>query len=199
MPRASYYNADKTKMELGLYDEGAFPSYKFVVATDPRPKQRPRFNRVTKRVFTPAASHHYQNVIREMVVLSLAETHGFTAKDFPVYDVTIPLQLSLDFFFELPTRHPGQKQKSTYLGPRWVPKLSDVDNLAKAVMDGLNKILWEDDRQVVRLIVNKMYASRPVREGDDIQGLEHVDKQTHPRVCILVEPAGLPPDGPCTT
>lgn len=33
--------------------------------------------------------------------------------------------------------------------------LPDVDNLAKAVLDGLNKIAWDDDRQVESLTVRR--------------------------------------------
>jgi Holliday junction resolvase RusA-like endonuclease len=33
----------------------------------------------------------------------------------------------------------------------------DVDNLAKSYLDGLNKIAWNDDRQVVSLRIDKYY------------------------------------------
>lgn len=35
---------------------------------------------------------------------------------------------------------------------------SDVDNMAKAVLDILNKRLWEDDSQIVRLYITKQWA-----------------------------------------
>lgn len=47
---------------------------------------------------------------------------------------------------------------------------TDVDNLAKAVLDALNGVLWKDDRQVYSLEVKK-YCSRP---------------DLSPRVCIEV-------------
>ena len=34
----------------------------------------------------------------------------------------------------------------------------DVDNMAKAVLDILNKKLWEDDSQIVRLYITKQWA-----------------------------------------
>jgi Holliday junction resolvase RusA-like endonuclease len=56
----------------------------------------------------------------------------------------------------------------------------DVDNVAKAVLDGLNRVLWNDDRQVVRIVSEK-----------------HVDR-ARPRIEVTVElvaPAelGAPP------
>ena len=40
------------------------------------------------------------------------------------------------------------------------PKLKDidVDNLGKAYLDGLNKIAWIDDKQVVKLTVEKRFV-----------------------------------------
>jgi Holliday junction resolvase RusA-like endonuclease len=34
----------------------------------------------------------------------------------------------------------------------------DVDNAAKAVLDALNGVAWEDDSQVQRLVVEKSYG-----------------------------------------
>lgn len=36
----------------------------------------------------------------------------------------------------------------------------DIENLAKAVMDAANGVLWIDDSQVVRLSVEKLYAAQ---------------------------------------
>ncbi|WP_036659750.1 RusA family crossover junction endodeoxyribonuclease [Paenisporosarcina sp. HGH0030] len=37
----------------------------------------------------------------------------------------------------------------------------DVDNYVKGVKDGLNKIIWQDDSQVVELTVRKFYSLSP--------------------------------------
>jgi len=39
----------------------------------------------------------------------------------------------------------------------------DADNLSKCVMDGLNGIVWEDDRQNIRLVIDKYICRR--RQG----------------------------------
>lgn len=41
---------------------------------------------------------------------------------------------------------------------------SDVDNLAKAIMDLMNKKLWLDDSQVIGMFISKEWAS-PGQEG----------------------------------
>ena len=40
-------------------------------------------------------------------------------------------------------------------------KKPDVDNLAKIVLDSLNKIAYDDDVQVCRLLVEKRYGETP--------------------------------------
>lgn len=40
----------------------------------------------------------------------------------------------------------------------WRDNGPDVDNVAKAVLDACNGILWDDDRQVVCLTVKKFYG-----------------------------------------
>ena len=35
----------------------------------------------------------------------------------------------------------------------------DVDNIAKAVLDALNGVIWVDDKQVVELTVKKYYGT----------------------------------------
>lgn len=42
----------------------------------------------------------------------------------------------------------------------WVQK-QDADNIAKLVSDGCNGIIWGDDAQIVRLIVEKRHAAAP--------------------------------------
>lgn len=37
----------------------------------------------------------------------------------------------------------------------------DTDNFIKSTLDGLNGLLWEDDRQIVDIIVHKYYSDHP--------------------------------------
>ncbi len=47
-------------------------------------------------------------------------------------------------------------QAVAYLNPK--EKDIDVDNLAKAYLDGLNQIAWIDDKQVMKLTVEKRWV-----------------------------------------
>ena len=37
----------------------------------------------------------------------------------------------------------------------------DLDNIAKMILDSLNKIAYKDDNQIVRLVIEKFYSEEP--------------------------------------
>ena len=45
------------------------------------------------------------------------------------------------------------------------PTMSDVDNLAKFVLDALNGVLYDDDRRIVKLEVGKSWDPNPESPG----------------------------------
>lgn len=53
------------------------------------------------------------------------------------------------------TIQPTRKAVTVYIRVFMHGKVADVDNLAKSIMDGCNKIVWEDDRQVEKLTVER--------------------------------------------
>lgn len=65
-----------------------------------------------------------------------------------------PLKVTLNFVLVRPKR---PKFELPAVRP-------DLDNYVKAVTDGLNKIIWNDDAQIVLLIASKIY-DRKVRRG----------------------------------
>jgi Holliday junction resolvase RusA-like endonuclease len=100
----------------------------------PSPFQRPRFN--NGRGFNDPRYTKYkqalQIVMREQYL------------DAPL---NVPLYVDIVFHYELP-----KKTVCKY------PTRCDLDNLVKAVMDAGNKLLWTDDRLVVKLIASKKYS-----------------------------------------
>ena len=68
---------------------------------------------------------------------------------------TEPLTVILDLVFARPASHLTKKglRKGAPLLPR-----CDVDNAAKACLDALNGVAFEDDSQVAKLVVEKSYG-----------------------------------------
>lgn len=67
----------------------------------------------------------------------------------------VALRLELAFLFRRPKGLTIPKWADRFL---LVPTGRDLDNLAKAVQDALNEIVWADDRQVTTLIARKQYV-----------------------------------------
>ena len=122
----------------------------FIVKGEPKGKGRPRFTK-TGRVYTPSETSHYE----ELVGLSYQNS----AKG---YQFTSPVKVSIRAFHK-PPNGKSKKVVEDMLNGRILPtKKPDSDNLAKIILDGLNKVAWDDDTQVVEMIVTKRYSEEPM-------------------------------------
>lgn len=120
----------------------------FSVPGDPVPQPRPRVS--TRggfaRAYVPAkhAVHAYRAAIAAAAQAAGAGVHGE------------PVEVVIDLVFARPKSH-LRKNGLKADAPRY-PRV-DVDNAAKAALDSLNGVAWEDDSQVTRLVVEKTYGS----------------------------------------
>ena len=71
------------------------------------------------------------------------------------------VDVSLDFFFQRPKKHFGTGRNARIMKD-WAPgphtQKPDIDKLARAVLDGLSGILFEDDSKVIQLVCGKAWA-----------------------------------------
>lgn len=65
--------------------------------------------------------------------------------------ITGAIEIIIVFYMQEPKRMPKGRTR-----PVVKP---DIDNMVKGVMDGLNKIAWNDDNQVVKVIASKVYGT----------------------------------------
>lgn len=111
----------------------------FVIDGEPQGKARPRFTR-TGHAYTPDKTREYEQAVED-AYNNVTDHYMF---DGAVY-------LRIDAYFKIP--------KKTKL--RLPTKKPDIDNIAKIIMDGLNKVAWNDDTQVITLKVNKCWSNEP--------------------------------------
>lgn len=125
--------------------------FTITIPITPVPKARPRFTRYG-RVYTPKATADYEKAI--------AETWKQATKNFK-YDPEQPLYVNLVFGLPIAKSTPKGKAEQMAQGIIRHTNKPDADNLAKAVMDALNGVAWEDDSQVVKVNIFKEYAKEP--------------------------------------
>jgi Holliday junction resolvase RusA-like endonuclease len=111
----------------------------FEVVGDPVPKARARTVRKGGRTwsFTPKKVAEWERLVR-----TEAEKH-FTEP------FTGPVALTIGFYI----KRPKNRRKENY-----VETTPDLDNLEKAVLDGLNGVAYDDDRLVVVKSAAKLYV-----------------------------------------
>lgn len=122
----------------------------FFVSGDPVPQPRPRVS--TRggfgRAYVPAG--HPVHRYRESVATAAREA-GVVVSDAAVSVLML-------FTFVRPKSH--RTKAGIRAGAPALPR-ADVDNLAKAVLDGLTCVAWHDAAQVAELAVKKMYGDKP--------------------------------------
>lgn len=109
----------------------------FVVYGSPKGKARPRFTK-SGAVYTPKATKDYENMIRQSYIGSGGISFGEQA---------VTIQVVAEF-----ERAKSNKRSFAIIKP-------DLDNIIKAVLDGLNGIAFNDDKQVVEIRAKKRYCN----------------------------------------
>lgn len=102
-------------------------------------------------LYDPATSRDFKHYVK-----LVASQHK------PQELITGPIHLELTFYQPTPKKyHTKPKQALIEAGLLLPVTKPDVDNLAKGVKDGLTKIIWQDDSQVVSMMVRKFYSMTP--------------------------------------
>lgn len=119
----------------------------FNVAGKVQAKQRPRFN--GKFAYTPKETIAYENWVRTC----------FLDKYRGMKPLEKPLKVKIIAYYEIP-KSVSKKKRQQMLDMEIFPTVKpDTDNIAKGILDSLNKIAYLDDKQVVKLEVEKYYST----------------------------------------
>lgn len=120
----------------------------FIVDGKPQGKQRPRFSRISKTVYTPNKTAKYEKQIAK----------AYTDAGGKCIPAECYVSVSVSAFFPVPKSY-SKKKREDCLERRLRPdKKPDMDNILKVVLDALNEVAYVDDKQVVELIGRKYYT-----------------------------------------
>lgn len=116
-------------------------------------KGRPRFSARGghMRAYTPAKTENYSNR------LSGAAQDAMDGR----LPLDGPVELTMRAVLGVPASWSKRKQADALTGALLPTVKPDADNLVKLVMDALNTIVWKDDKQVVRCVIDKRYGPQP--------------------------------------
>lgn len=114
-------------------------------------KARPRFNTKTGRAFTPGDTITYENWIK----CCYKEQCGKF--------IDGPVKAKIYVYYKIPKSYTKKRVQVIRDGLKMPLKKPDADNVAKIVLDSLNKIAFDDDAQVVELTVIKKWTEEQER------------------------------------
>lgn len=113
---------------------------------DIKTKQRPRATVIGghARVYTPKDTIYYENYIKTLFIEKYPDSN---------FD-NLPLAIHIECYFKL------NQEQMKYKYAEGIPCKSkkDLDNIAKIVLDSLNGVAFNDDKQITSLRVEKCYT-----------------------------------------
>ena len=117
-------------------------------------KQRPRFDGRTGRTYTPRDTKQAEQAIAQAYYLAAWQAYGAE----PMARKGTPVVVRITCERHLPKTTPRRIESAPDMGK------PDLDNVVKLVLDALNGVAYDDDTQVVRVVVIKKNRTR--RDGD---------------------------------
>lgn len=123
---------------------------RFTISGMPMGKERDRFL-TSGQSYTPETTRDYEKLVK----VTCSEKCALRKPDYPG-------QVAVDItaYYPLPAASTKAPTAQIRNGTRPIEK-PDLDNIAKIIMDALNHVAWQDDRQVVCMVLSKKYAEVP--------------------------------------
>jgi Holliday junction resolvase RusA-like endonuclease len=125
----------------------------FTIPGPPVGKGRPRMGKAGgfSRLYTPEKTVSYESLVGYTATQAMAGR--------PLLEGACTV--AMDICVQIPASWSRKKQAAAAAGTVHPTTKPDIDNVEKAVFDGLNGVVWRDDVQVVEVRKRKRYADTP--------------------------------------
>lgn len=117
----------------------------------PHAKARPRVTR-QGRAYTPEATRQAEGFIRHQAAQAMTDTEVLRGA----------VQAWVEIEVEPPASFSKKKRAAALSGEVFPMSGGDIDNIAKAIFDACNGVVYLDDKQVVKLSMMKRYGERDI-------------------------------------
>jgi Holliday junction resolvase RusA-like endonuclease len=101
------------------------------------------------RAVKSQASRRYHRTVRSTAAIARAQNRA-------ILPFKGPVVVSLDFYLQRPSRLTWKRKP---MPATWAPVKPDIDNLQKAILDGMEDLIYANDSQVVAIQTRKQYAA----------------------------------------
>ncbi len=123
----------------------------FTVAGEPKGKERPRFCH-NGQIYTPKQTTTYE----QQIIFDYYKQCGNVK-----FDENSQLELFVKAYYKIP-KSASKKKRMAMLSEEIRPtKKPDGDNILKAVADALNGVCYKDDKNIVKMSIEKFYSDVP--------------------------------------
>jgi len=102
-------------------------------------------------MYTPEKTANYEGLVAFAGRQAMAGT--------PLIDG--PASVWLQIVCQIPASWSKKKRSAALAGEVYPTTKPDIDNVEKAIFDGLNGVVWRDDVQVVKVFKTKLYGETP--------------------------------------
>lgn len=122
--------------------------YEFEVPGKITGKGRPRVNTITCTAYTPTRTKEYEDLIKQYFIMKYRGIKPLEGR----------ISVTIKAYFGIP-KNASKKQREEMLNNNISPvKKPDIDNIAKIILDALNKLAFNDDNQIIKLSIEKVYS-----------------------------------------
>ena len=127
-------------------------TYEFEVIGDIVGKERPRVNTYTNMIYTPNKTKEYEKLIQQYFMIK-----------YPNHTI-LENRISVEIiaYMKIPKNTSNKKEEQMLKGIISPTKKPDIDNIAKSVLDALNKFVFKDDNQVSNYVWSKIWRTRKI-------------------------------------
>lgn len=125
----------------------------FSIFGEPGAKGRPKFSTRGGFVntYTDKKTRNYEKLVQSSYLQKFSDLEPYTGE----------LSVVIKSYFSIPKSVSKKKRNMMINGKIHPTKKPDSDNIAKVILDSLNKVAFEDDKQVIFLVVEKHFSEKP--------------------------------------
>jgi Holliday junction resolvase RusA-like endonuclease len=102
-------------------------------------------------MYTPEKTLNYEGLVAHSAKVAMAGA--------PLIDG--PASVRMEIVCQIPASWSQKKRRAAIAGKVHPTTKPDIDNVEKAIFDGLNGVVWRDDVQVVEVAKRKCYGDTP--------------------------------------